>query len=531
MSGVFAMMLHGHIPYCRKSGVWPAGEEWLLEAINENYIPLLRMLRRIQADDIRPHLMIGVVPILAEQLADEYMNRRFGQYMEDKIARAEADVARFRGDPARRRVARYWHQRFETHYRAYREEFDGDLLGVLRSLQDAGTIEVLTSAATHGFLPLLERDSAVFAQVRLGVETYRQTFGRDPRGFWLPECAYRPQTWTPGGRRRRAIDEWLADQRLDYFFVEDVGIARADWVENRHGETVPTTFRGYRLPSGVAVFGRNGPVAQQVWSAELGYPGDPHYLDFHSKDDQSGLHYWQVTGREAKAIYDPQAAAERVERHAGHFVWMLKKTLAEAESAGLSTPIVVAPFDCELFGHWWHEGVDWLDRVYRLLARSESVECLGLGQFIDRHGADFSTITMAASTWGLNSDFTVWQNPEHDWIWPPINASSKDMERAVLTLAQDADGADPRHERILRQMARELLLMQGSDWPFLLFTEQAKQYANQRFHNHHQRFQKLAWAAKDPTDPDRISEADLREIESVDCPWPEIDYRLFGKRR
>ena len=97
MTGTFAFMLHSHIPYCRKSGVWPAGEEWLFEAMNETYIPLLSILREFQQHGKKPRIMIGIVPILAEQLKDRYMRDRFCEYMEDKIRRAQMDIRRFEG--------------------------------------------------------------------------------------------------------------------------------------------------------------------------------------------------------------------------------------------------------------------------------------------------------------------------------------------------------------------------------------------------------------------------------------------------
>ena len=141
-----------------------------------------------------------------------------------------------------------------------------------------------------------------------------------------------------------------------------------------------------------------------------------------------------------------------------------------------------------------------------------------------------STIKMRPSTWGLNGDFTVWQNPEHGWIWPYINASSRDLEQLLTSLDHRGQPNTDRGRRIMRQLARELLLMQGSDWPFLLYTEQARDYANQRFHHHHQRFQKLAWAAKDLDDLGRIAARELENIEDVDCPWPAIDYNLFHQQ-
>lgn len=527
MPGIFSLMLHAHIPYCRKSGVWPAGEEWLFEAMNETYIPLLRVLRGMYYDKVRPRIMLGVVPVLMEQLSDGYMRDRFCDYMEGKIRRARHDMERFRSDPARLAVARYWLDFLDGNYHSFTSEFYRDILGTLRWLQDEGIIEVLTSAATHGFLPLLERDSSVLAQVRTGVETYRKYFGCRPRGFWLPECAYRPAGRDEkGGTMRRGIDEWLAGEGIEYFFVEGVGIENASFVENRRHEIRPSTSRGYLLKSGVSVFGRNEATGKQVWSPHMGYPGDPYYLEFHQKDLESGLNCWRVTGRQEKEVYDPYMAAKRVEVHARHFVSLLRDIFSKNESPG-SRALVVAPYDCELFGHWWHEGVSWIDQVFRLLAREEDIECLSLGEYLDRGREGFSTIAMQPSTWGLNSDFSVWQNPEHGWIWPYINSSAVEMEQIL----DQARPWDDRGHRILRQMARELLLMQGSDWPFLLYTLQAKEYANQRFHHHHQRFRKLAWAARDLGDHGRLSEQELCGMEDVDCPWPEIDYNILEQRK
>jgi len=527
MSGTFALMLHSHIPYCRKSGVWPAGEEWLFEAMNETYLPLLMALRSLFLDGIRPRVMVGLVPVLMEQLADGYMKDRFCAYMEDKIARARTDMDRFRKDPPRLSVAGYWLETFETTYHAYTDVFYRDILGTLKWLQDEGAVEVLTSAATHGFLPLMASDSAIHAQVHVGVETYRNYFDRSPRGFWLPECAYRPEQWLDREQRMRcAIDEWLAAEGIDYFFVESVGITNASFVENRHREATPSTGRGYRLPSGVAVFGRNEETGRQVWSPDRGYPGDPFYMEFHSKDAVSGLHYCRVSGSPEKRLYDPMAASERVENHARHFVGLLEGIAGRASHEGTGQ-VIVCPYDCELFGHWWHEGVHWIERVYRILDGNGSIACLSLGDHLDTCGRDLSVIRMQPSSWGLNADFTVWLNPEHGWIWPYINGTCVEMEQ-ILDQAQPHD---ERARRILGQMARELLLMQGSDWPFLLFTTQAKEYANQRFHHHHQRFQKLFWAARDLDDRGRLTESELSRMEDVDCAWPAIDPFLFRHRK
>jgi 1,4-alpha-glucan branching enzyme len=529
MSGTFCLMLHSHIPYCKKSGVWPAGEEWLFEAMNECYIPLLTVLRRLHLEGIRPEIAVGVVPILAVQLADGYMKARFLEYMGDKILRAQYDIERFGEDEARRRVAEYWLALFEENVRIYVKDFHQDILGTLKWLQDEGAVEVVASAATHGFLPLLERDSAVYAQVRVGIETYEHYFGKRPRGFWLPECAYRPSE-TAHGKTRLGIDEWLGDMGIEWFIVEDVGILGAAVVEDQQQCGAPTTDRGYRLPSGVSVFGRNGATGRQVWSAEVGYPSAADYLEFHWQDPETGLRYHRVTGKEKKAIYNPEKAAARVRRDAAHFVKLLTAETKRAEAAGVASPVIVSPYDTELFGHWWHEGPAFLEEVLRALHRQRKLAPARLGDRARENSDSFPTIRMGPSSWGENGDFTVWKNPEHGWIWPLINNCCRQMEEVLGGIEAAGYTPDERGVRILKQMARELLLVEGSDWPFLLYTEQARDYANQRFHHHHQRFLKLLWGAKDLEDHNRVSDHDLAEMEDIDGVWWEIDYGLFRER-
>jgi 1,4-alpha-glucan branching enzyme len=529
MAGSFCLVLHSHIPYCKKSGVWPAGEEWLFEAMNECYIPLLIALRRLVLEGIRPGITVGVVPILAEQLSDGYMKARFLEYMGDKIVRAQHDIERFKDDPARRRAAEYWVSVFEGNVRAYVKDFHQDILGTLTWLQDERAVEVITSAATHGFLPLMERDSAVYAQVKIGVETYERRFGKRPRGFWLPECAYRPAE-DDRGKRRRGIDEWLSDFGIDWFIVEGAGIESAAVIEDKAGCGAPTTDRGYRLGSGVGVFGRNGATGRQVWSAAVGYPSHPEYLEFHWQDPETGLRYHRVTGKETKELYDPEKAAGRVRKDAAHFVRLLSAEVKRAAAASAESPVIVAPYDTELFGHWWHEGPAFIEEVVRALAKKRDVTPVRLGDYDDANRDGFPTIEMGRTSWGENGDFTVWQNPEHGWIWPLINNCCKQMEEVLGGIEAAGYGPGVRGARILKQMSRELLLMQGSDWPFLLYTEQAREYANQRFHHHHQRFLKLLWGARDLEDHNRVSDRDLSEMEAIDGVWEEIEYRDFIDR-
>ncbi len=532
--GFFGLVLHGHIPWCKKSGTWPAGEEWLFEAMNETYIPMLNILRELREAGIKTAITINITPILAEQLADDYMNQRFTEYMENLISRAKSDIKKFENNRPRKKIAENHLNNFERVLETYYHNYYSNILGSFKWLQDEGMVELITCGATHGFLPLMESDSGVFSQIQIAVDTHKMYFGRHPKGIWIPECAYRPKEYRDG-KLRESIDYWVNNSGIEYFFVDGHGILDAEIIDQKNSIGLNTNI-GYNLKTGVCVFGRNKIISRQVWDSKIGYPGDDYYREFHSKNHESGLHYLRITGkqveRDKKQLYDIDKAAERIESHAYHFVSVITEELETFINNYNERGIIVSPFDLELFGHWWYEGIDWLKRVFELIYHDKEIEMIKISDYISRFKnsrvqdfAEFSTIKMNESSWGEGGDFRVWKNPEHGWIWPYINGSIKEFENVLSINPSPND----RGRRILNQAARELLLMEGSDWPFLLYTKQAKDYANQRFHHHHQRFNKLVWAAKDLNDLNRFSMRDLEEIEDIDSCFQDLDLNYFQK--
>ena len=526
--GYFGLILHGHIPYCKKSGTWPAGEEWLMEAMNETYIPFLNMLREIKGSKIKTAITINITPILADQLADEYIKQRFTEYMDSLISRAKKDIYRFENHPERKKIAEFHLRHFDHVLDTFYNNYYRDLLGGFKWLQDEGMIELITCAATHGFLPLLESDSGIFSQIQTAVDTYKKYFKRDPKGIWLPECAYRPKVFRDG-KIRESIDYWLKNSSIQYFFVDSHGILDAEILELRNNIGLNLNW-GYNLETNVSVFGRNQKISRQVWDSKIGYPGDAYYREFHKKDHESGLHYWRITdkslGNDKKDIYDLIQAKQKVKIHANNFVSLISEEMEQFSNEFNQKGIIISPFDFELYGHWWAEGIDWLKMVFELIFRNQNLEMITISDYLSQYKGKFSTIRMKESSWGEGGDFRVWKNPEHGWIWPYINSSIKEFEMVL----ERNPNPNERERRILKQIARELLLMEGSDWPFLLYTRQARDYANQRFHNHHQRFNKLIWAVKDFNDLKRLSLQDLESIESIDTCFQEININYFKKK-
>ncbi|MEJ2276248.1 MAG: hypothetical protein P8Y70_00655 [Candidatus Lokiarchaeota archaeon] len=304
--GYFGLVLHGHMPYMKKAGMWPFGMENLFEAIYETYIPMLNVLRGLKQEKVKTAITINITPILAEQLADEFLKKKFEEYMNNLIHRAEMDINRYHEGSQKYHLAVFYKDLFEAILSSYYNKFYRDLLGSFKWLQDEGMIEIITSAATHGFLPLFEYNSGIFSQIQTGVDTYKKYFNKDPKGFWLPECAYRPKE-VKRGKIMECIDYWLHNSGIEYFFVDSHGILNAEILEKNNEIGLKTNF-GYNLETGITTFGRNVKTSRQVWDSKIGYPGNGNYREFHKKDSNTGLQYWRITdkksSKEEKELYN-----------------------------------------------------------------------------------------------------------------------------------------------------------------------------------------------------------------------------------
>ncbi len=546
--GAFTFVLHSHFPYCRLAGRWPHGEEWIHEASAETYVPLLNALYDLRQQGVRLRLTISLSPVLAEQLYDADIRANFATYVREKIELSRADEQRHArsGDQHRLYLAKFYREWYERILASFEDRFAGDLIAAFRRLQDEGLIEIITCGATHGYLPLLSRDESISLQVKTAVASYRRLFGRDPRAIWLPECAYRPAYRAESGITRPGLEEFLMRSGLGAFFSDTHTVVGGELSGPAAGEaigpygqvtrryTVPmhpgenpipaTSFQPYYVgQSTVAVIARNKQTGLQVWSAEWGYPGEAAYREFHKKDEQSGLQYWRVTGPRvdlgAKDVYDPQVAQERVRSHADHFASLIHRELAEYVQASGRFGLLAANYDTELFGHWWFEGIDWLREVLARVASNPSVELTTASDFLAAHPPR-EALHLPESSWGAGGQHFVWDNPDTHWMWTPIHEAETRMTRLV---ARFSNSGQLEH-KLLNQIARELLLLQSSDWPFLVTTGQAAEYAIQRFRSHCDRFNALAASIENKAPDAALAE----ELWQKDRVFEDIDFRWFG---
>jgi 1,4-alpha-glucan branching enzyme len=534
----FVLTLHGHLPYVLHHGRWPHGSVWLSEGALDSYLPLIEALQELERDRVRAPITLGVTPILANQLAHPSFVSEFEAYMERRLetaAEASASLAKS-GDPALRPLADFWQRRLQRLYTLFRD-IDEDLIGTLRGFEDRGVIEIISSAATHGFLPLLARDESIQLQLRVGVSEHQRLFGKAPTGCWLPECAYRPAgPWNPGfgaGAQpyRVGIEKHLTDTGFKYFFVDSHLVHAGPAMGYPDASDAPTPgerspYTAYRVASidgkaqNLFALVRDPRSSAQVWSRAQGYPGDEWYLEFHKIRWPDGLRLWRVTGPRVdlgdKRQYDPQAAQVAARNHADHFAGVLMQTAAEGAKRKIKDAVVTAPFDAELFGHWWFEGVDFLANVYRRLS-SDGVRPVTAREHVAAHARRAPTIQLTAGSWGKDGDFSYWLNEQTSWTWKRLWA----LEQAYWSVARTALQRGPQQHAVLAQATRSMLLAQGSDWQFIISTAEAADYASQRFDEHCGQAEDLVRALASDT----IDDATMRRVEALgaqDSVFPNV---------
>lgn len=549
------LALHSHLPYVLHHGRWPHGSDWICEAAVDTYLPLLDMLNGLEVEGVACPITLGITPILGAQLEHRSFRTELRAFFEQRLAACDEAIADFRqsGEKTLTPIAEYWRGRLARLERLF-ERIDGDLVRAFRRHEEAGRIEIMSSAATHGFLPLLGRDESIRFQLGVGRAEHRRMFGRDPAGCWAPECAYRPRgPWHPHPEApdrgiRPGIEEFLGLAGYRYFFTDShlaqagrtLGLyRRSNLPEGTFATDDPlelpaarSPYRAYlvtpraELPP-VTTLVRDPLSARVVWSRHQGYPGDGRYLEFHKIRFPGGLKFWKVTDPNVdlggKLPYDPNGARARVRTHATDYARVLRQIAAEEGAQG--GQLITVPFDTELFGHWWFEGVDFLTDVYRAL-RSEpspSPTPRMARDVLDRTPPT-AAVELAEGSWGANGDFSKWLNPATEWTWTRLWQAEERFWNVV-----DRTLGTIESEEVLAQAGRELLLAQSSDWQFIISSETAADYASKRFYEHVENLERLLIPLESgvTTIESRLLAADLRTTNDV---FPDLLPALAAAR-
>jgi 1,4-alpha-glucan branching enzyme len=524
--GYLALLLHAHLPFVRHPEHERFLEEdWFFEALTETYLPLLEVFEGLARDGLHFRVTMSLTPTLLSMMTDPLLQQRYLRYLDERLEALAGERRRTAGDPYFHPVVLFYSERYARLRRRFTEQDGLDVTQAFRRLMEAGHLDLLTCGATHGYFPLLAvNEESLYAQVSMAVRTHRRLLGRFPRGIWLPECGY-----TPG------VDRILHAFGIEYFILDSHGLLNAD-PRPKYG-----VHRPIRTPGGPAAFGRDYESSKQVWAAEEGYPGDFVYREFyrdagfdvHEPHIQklhhagmptfTGLKYHRITGKtDWKEPYHPGWARERAAEHAGHFLFNRQLQVQWLASFFDRPPLILAPYDAELFGHWWFEGPQWIDFLLRKIACDQrDIKTITPSEYLDDFG-DLQPAAPPECSWGAGGFHEVWLNGSNDWIYPHLHAAAERMSALVRRF--------PAAAGVLRwaldQAARELLLAQASDWAFIMKTGTSVDYAVKRQKTHLHRFDCCAAMAESGNFDERY----LREITARDSLFPDMDYRIFQAR-
>ena len=524
--GYLAIVLHAHLPFVRHPEFEDFLEEdWLFEAITETYIPLVKMLQGLERDGVDYKLTISLSPTLMAMLMDGHLQNKYVKHLNKLIELSEKEIDRTKWEAQFNSIAHMYHDIFLETRRIFVDQYGRNLINAFKHFQETGNLEVITCSATHGYLPLMEteRRASVRAQVKTAADMYRKVFGRTPAGMWLPECGYFP-----------GDEEALKQEGIKYFLVDNHGILFGT-PRPRFG-----VFSGYLTKCGVGVYGRDIESSKSVWSAVEGYPGDYSYREFYrdigfdldydyirpyiNADGvriNTGIKYHKITGpTNFKEPYNHAQARQAAAAHAANFMFNREKQIEHLEhSMGDRKPIIVAPYDAELYGHWWYEGPMWLDFLIRKIRYDQDTVALTTpGEYL-KMNKKYQVLQPAFSSWGYKGYSEFWLEGANDWIYRHLH---KMVERMVETANSN------RHQkglalRALNQMARELLLAQASDWAFIMKTGSHSSYAVERFRGHVENFTNLYEDIKSGS----LDEEHIKRLEWKNNIFPDIDYRVY----
>lgn len=521
--GYLSLVLHGHLPYVRHPEHEDFLEEdWLYEAITETYIPLIWVFERLIEENIDFRITMTLSPSLISMLSDPLLEERYLKHLNRLIELSYKEKERTAWQPSFNHLANMYMDNF-CRVRDSFEKYKRNLVNAFKYFQDLGKVEIITCGATHGYFPLMNtcRES-VRAQVKVAVSHYESVFDRKPKGIWLPECGYYP-----------GHDEILKEAGIRYFFTDSHGVLHAT-PRPKYGVFAPVYCKG----TGVACFGRDLESSKQVWSSVEGYPGDYNYREFYRDIGfdleydyikpyihpdgvriNTGIKYYRITGQTPhKEPYVPEWAREKCAEHAGNFMFNRQKQVDYLYNLMQRKPIIISPYDAELFGHWWYEGPQWLDFLIRKIAFDQKdIRLITPSEYLDENPRN-QVVTPSLSSWGWKGYSEMWLQGQNDWIYRHLHEASSRMTE----LAKAYPNVDGLTKRALNQALRELLLAQSSDWAFIMGTGTHVEYALKRTKDHLLKFNRLYEEIKS----NYIDQDWLAGIESKDNIFSEIDYRV-----
>lgn len=518
------LILHAHLPYVRHLE-YPKflEEDWLFEALHETYIPLLRVLEELEENNKRFKLTICFSPTFTTMCLDQPLQERFVNYLTSRIELGEKEVLRTQRECPEAYKSALMYLKAAKENLQYYEDCGRNILARYASLSKKGCIELVATAATNAYLPLYRNyETAIRAQIDLGVMSHVKVFGEQPKGFWLPECGYYP-----------GVEDILEEYGIKWIQLPSQSVITA---KNKliRADHAPTLVGDSTIHS----FVRDWSLTNLVWSDAYGYPCDSDYREFYRDigydlpmsyiqpyihDDIrvfTGYKYWAITSKSAvnKRFYDAQKANTKVLLHSNNFLYHIRRRGLSLAAETNEIPTYTICFDADLFGHRWFEGIDFIKNILLSDTKETGInfttpsECLNYT--IESERGYFNECS-----WGHGGFSDVWLDGSNAWIYRHTHKAIERMQELAFRFPNQSS----LKARFLNQAAREVVLAMASDWPYILYDKTSVGYAEKRLRNHLGSFNVVySNMCKNAVNTEWLIKAEKRN-----AIFPDIDYNIF----
>jgi 1,4-alpha-glucan branching enzyme len=525
---VISLVFEAHYPFIQKGprcleSLSGPEEFHFFESLSETYLPLLETLERLDRLHIPFRLGLAISPVLCHLLEDRGLIKRYLEYTDRQIEFGRNELDRSPDDPARQKLTRLYYDRFVERRIAFTERYDRNILKVLDVYQRRGNVEIIASPATHAFLPFYAAyPEAIQAQIEAATLCYRSRFGKYPQGFWLPELGWSPE-----------LEKYIRAYNFGYTVLEAHGLVFGS------PPALKGSFYPAKTPAGVFLLGRDYYAVRDL-SALTGLGKDAQIYRDNCSDagyehptdlvgpflGPNGLRRgtgYKYHSREG-GLYKAQEAQARARDAARAFLENCVSRLNTASRLMETPPLCLCAFDADFFGRNWYEGPAFIETLFREASGREDIRFKTPAEYLFKQdSADFQTLSPEFSSQGTNGYAETWLDGSNDWMY---RHAYRALER-MIELAERFPDDTGLKERALNQAAREILLMQSSDWPRMLYREKSPEFARCCIEDSLRNFTTIYEALGS----NYISTEWLTGLEKRHSIFPHINYRVFRRKK
>jgi len=495
------------------------------ESISNVYIPLLRMIEKLEADQIKYRFGLVLPPVLCNMLSDQVLQDEYINWLEKRNNFGKSELKRNKADE---NICAIINDTIETNKKLlddFVNKYNKNLIPVFADYMTKGYIELLGTCGTDIFMPhYADLKEIISAQIESGLHAYRQYFGVMPEGFWLPAMGY-----TPGIEkliRAYGYTYTILDSR-SILFSENVPKAGIFYPSRTDNSLV--IFARNRVID-CELFGENGIIFSECYrnqNRDVGYelPMDKlsSLIDKDGIRYSTGYKYWNRCFKDSGSLYNKECAAAQLEKDAEAFVEKRSQTLAKASELLSDYDFVteVCTLDISKLSKTWSECVTWLESVIRK-ATASGLSVLSCDKMCDEQYnlEKIEPYFSAGSGAGYGENLLSSKNC---WMMRYIRKSCERMIDLAGRFPMDTG----LKNRLLNLGAKELMLAQSLNLAKMINRSELPQFAEKRFKESIAAFTSVF----DSLGSNTVSTEWLTKLEAKDSIFPWMNYRIFTKKR